>query len=118
MPNLCPIHTLCPLSRSAPARAEPDGRGPTRGGIENSTTNILNIDTSLAPYLPYYLHLLSLQTDPMITHMQGEELRQAMMDALAKIFMQLAARRPTLLILEDWHWHDEPSEQVVKHLAG
>ena len=86
--------------------------------LKTARTNILNIDTSLAPYLPYYLHLLSLQTDSMITHMQGEELRQAMMDALAKIFMQLAARRPTLLILEDWHWHDEPSEQVVKYLAG
>jgi len=85
--------------------------------LNTARTNILNIDTSLAPYLPYYLHLLALHTDPMITHMQGEELRHAMVDALAKIFTRLAARRPTLVILEDWHWHDEPSEQFLKHLT-
>lgn len=81
-------------------------------------TNILNIDPALAPYVPYYLHLLSIHTDPMITHMQGEELRHAMVDALAKVFTRLAARGPTLLILEDWHWRDEPSEQVLRHLTG
>ena len=81
-------------------------------------TNILNIDPELAPYVPYYLHLLSIHTDPMITHMQGEELRHAMVDALTKVFMRLAARGPTLLILEDWHWRDEPSGQVLRHLAG
>jgi len=86
--------------------------------LNRARTNILNIDTSLAPNLPYYLHLLSLHTDPIITHMQGEELRHAMVDALAKIFTRLAARRPTLFLLEDWHWHDEPSEQVLQHLAG
>jgi predicted ATPase len=81
-------------------------------------TNILNIDPELAPYVPYYLHLLSIHTDPMITHMQGEELRHAMVDALAKVFTRLAARGPTLLILEDWHWRDQPSEQALRHLAG
>ena len=81
-------------------------------------TNILNIDPALAPYLPYYLHLLSIHTDPMITHMQGEELRHAVVDALTKFFTRLAARGPTLLILEDWHWRDEPSDQVLRHLAG
>src|SRR5215467_243950 len=80
--------------------------------VNTARRNILNIDPALGPYLPYYLHLLSLRTDPMITHMQGEELRHAMVDALAQIFTRLAARRPTLLVLEDWHWHDEPSEQV------
>ena len=86
--------------------------------LDTARTNILNIDPALAPHLPYYLHLLSLRTDPMITHMQGEELRHAMVEALALIFTRLAARRPTLLVLEDWHWHDEPSEQVLRQLAG
>jgi len=80
--------------------------------------NIVGIDDSLAPYLPYYLHLLSLQTDPIITHMQAEELRHAMGNALVKIFTSLATRQPAVFILEDWHWHDEPSEQVLKSLAN
>src|SRR5215467_6797023 len=86
--------------------------------LERAQQNILNIDSSLVAYLPYYLHLLSLRTDPMITHMQGEELRHAMVEALVQIFARLAARHPTVFVLEDWHWHDEPSEQVLRHLAG
>jgi tetratricopeptide (TPR) repeat protein/class 3 adenylate cyclase len=84
--------------------------------LERAQDNILNIDSSLAAYLPYYLHLLSLRTDPMITHMQGQELRHAMVEALVQIFARLA-RRPTMVVLEDWHWHDEPSEQVLRRLA-
>src|SRR5215467_7505671 len=86
--------------------------------LETAQQNILNIDSSLVAYLPYYLHLLSLRTDPMITHMQGEELRHAMVEALVQIFARLAARHPTVFALEDWHWHDEPSEQVLRQLAG
>jgi len=85
--------------------------------VESARTNIVAIDASLAPYLPYYLHLLSLETDSIITHMQAEELRHAMVNALVKIFTCLAARKPTLFILEDWHWHDEPSEHLLKRLA-
>ena len=85
--------------------------------LERARAGIVDIDASLAPYLPYYLHLLSLETDPIIVHMQAEELRHAMVEALAKIFTCLAARKPTLFILEDWHWHDEPSERVLKHLT-
>jgi predicted ATPase/class 3 adenylate cyclase len=85
---------------------------------ETARTNIVAIDSLLAPYLPYYLHLLSLETDQIITHMPPEELRHAMVNALVKIFICLAGRKPTLFILEDWHWHDEPSEQVLKRLAA
>jgi tetratricopeptide (TPR) repeat protein/class 3 adenylate cyclase len=85
--------------------------------VQAVRTSILDIDPDLRPYLPYYLHLLAQHTDSIITHMQAEELRHAMVEALANVFARLAARQPTLLILEDWHWHDEPSEQLLKHLA-
>jgi tetratricopeptide (TPR) repeat protein/class 3 adenylate cyclase len=85
--------------------------------VHAARTSILNIDPALRPYLPYYLHLLAHQTDSIITQMQAEEVRHAIVEALASIFARLAARQPTLFILEDWHWHDDPSEQVLKHLA-
>ncbi|HKT36004.1 MAG TPA: tetratricopeptide repeat protein, partial [Nitrospira sp.] len=38
-------------------------------------------------------------------------------DALSQFCIGLASRRPTVLILEDWHWRDEASEQVLRRLA-
>jgi len=86
--------------------------------LSTARTNITTIDPSLAPYLPFYLHLLSIQTDPMITHMQGAELRHAMQEAVAKFITLKAQRQPTVFILEDWHWHDEASDAALKHLIS
>jgi predicted ATPase/class 3 adenylate cyclase len=80
--------------------------------------NITRIDASLAHYLPLYLHLLSIHTDPIIAHMQGAELRHAMQEALARFVLSTAERRPTVFILEDWHWHDDASDEALAHLIG
>jgi class 3 adenylate cyclase len=86
--------------------------------LKNAVTNITKIDPSLAQFLPFYLHLLSIKTEPMITHMQVAELRHAMQEALAKIITLKAEHQPMIFIIEDWHWHDEASMGAVKHLIG
>jgi predicted ATPase/class 3 adenylate cyclase len=86
--------------------------------LPRARDHITKVHPSLAQYLPFYLHLLSIHTDPMITHMQGAELRHAMQDALARFILLKAERRPTVFILEDWHWHDEASDEALKHLIG
>ncbi|HET7617217.1 MAG TPA: tetratricopeptide repeat protein, partial [Vicinamibacterales bacterium] len=65
-------------------------------------------------------HLLSLHQSemPLPRHLQGEHLHAALLDAVAAIVMVLARRSPLLLLLEDWHWADEASRDVVLHLAG
>nr|WP_194727164.1 hypothetical protein [Noviherbaspirillum malthae] len=35
-----------------------------------------------------------------------------------RLFEQLARRQPLVLVLEDWHWADESSADLLKHLLG
>nr|MBA2251662.1 AAA family ATPase [Nitrospirales bacterium] len=84
--------------------------------LDTAVATLTALGPSLKAYLPFYLHLLSIRTDPMIAHMQGPELRHAMQEALTGLIMAKAERQPTLLFLEDWHWHDEASEAVIQHL--
>jgi class 3 adenylate cyclase len=87
--------------------------------LEKAVANITAIDPSLEQYLPLYLHLLPIPSHyPLPSHLQGEELRYAVHEALAALPTLYAQRRPTVLILEDWHWADEASDAALRHLIG
>lgn len=87
--------------------------------LEKAVANLTAIDPSLEPYLPLYLHLLSIPShDSLPTHLQGEELQYAVQEALAALPTVHARRRPTVLILEDWHWADEASDAALRQLMG
>jgi class 3 adenylate cyclase/tetratricopeptide (TPR) repeat protein len=82
--------------------------------------NILAISSDLEPYLPHFLHLLSIpsETHPMPPDLQGDSLRRSFEEALAAIFTLNARRKPIMVILEDWHWADEASDSALRHLIG
>jgi predicted ATPase len=87
--------------------------------LEKAVANISAVDASLEYYLPLYLHLLSIPSDYALpAHLQGEELQYAIREALAALPTLNAQRRPTVLILEDWHWADEASDAALQHLMG
>ena len=77
------------------------------------------IDPSLDEYLPLYLALLSIPSDrhPIPERWQHKRFHAAMLDALTALFTAIAARVPTLLLLEDWHWSDEASQETLRQLA-
>jgi predicted ATPase/class 3 adenylate cyclase len=80
---------------------------------------IRGIDLSLEPFVPLYLHLLSVRSDefPVPRHLQGEQLHAAMLDAIVALVMSAAQRAPLLLLLEDWHWADDASREVLLRIA-
>ena len=84
------------------------GRGEGRG-----------IDAALDPFVPLYLHLLSIPSDafPLPRHLHGEHLQAAMLEALTALFAALARRATMLVLLEDWHWADEASRDALRRLA-
>jgi tetratricopeptide (TPR) repeat protein len=87
--------------------------------LEKAVANLTAIDPSLEQYLPLYLHLLSIpSTYHLPEHLQGEELQYAIREALAALPTLHAQRRPTVLILEDWHWADAASDAALRHLLG
>lgn len=87
---------------------------------EKAVFNIRNIDPNLEPYIPHFLHILSIPGDeyPLPQNLKGEELRSALQDALAAIITLNTKHRPMVLILEDWHWADEASESALKNLVS
>jgi class 3 adenylate cyclase/tetratricopeptide (TPR) repeat protein len=80
---------------------------------------ITALDPSLEPFVPLYLHLLSVESagKALPRHLHGEHLHTALLDALTAIVTVLARLSPVLLLLEDWHWADEGSRDVVDRLA-
>ncbi len=87
--------------------------------IESMAQRIRAIDSSLQAFVPLYLHLLSIQSDayPMPKHLRAEHLQAAMGDALAALVTLAARNRPTVLLLEDWHWSDEGSREALRRLV-
>jgi class 3 adenylate cyclase/tetratricopeptide (TPR) repeat protein len=86
---------------------------------EGMAERIRAIDSSLEPYVPLYLHLLSVQSDayPLPRHLRAEHLQAAMGDALAALLTLAARTRPLVLLLEDWHWSDEGSREALRRLV-
>ncbi|UCD25025.1 MAG: tetratricopeptide repeat protein, partial [Gemmatimonadota bacterium] len=65
-------------------------------------------------------HLLSVTSDQfhLPKHLQGEDLRVAIMEALSALLTMQAVRQPLVLLLEDWHWVDEASADALTQLAA
>ena len=77
------------------------------------------IDASLEPFLPLFLHLLSVQSEShaLPPHLQGEHLQAALGDALAAFFAAVSNRSPLLVLLEDWHWVDSGSRAALARIS-
>jgi class 3 adenylate cyclase len=84
---------------------------------EKAVSNVLAIDPSLEIYLPVYLHLLSIPSEvyPASHHLHGRELTNAILEALAAIFILSSQKQPMVLIFEDWHWVDEASDTALNN---
>ena len=76
-------------------------------------------DTSLEPFIPFYLHLLSVPSDVFNVprHLQGEHFHAAMLDAIAALLMAAAQRSPLLVLFEDWHWADDAAREVLQRIS-
>ena len=76
------------------------------------------IDASLEPFVPLYLHLLSVPSEshPLPRHLQGEHLQAAFVDALGALFTVLSRRATLVVLLEDWHWADSASRAVLARM--
>ncbi len=81
----------------------------------DAVARIRELDPELEEFTPLYLHLLSIPTQrfPLPQHFRGEQFRVSVQEALAAMITVSARRRPTVLLLEDWHWADNASRAVL-----
>ncbi|MGH7648132.1 MAG: ATP-binding protein, partial [Gemmatimonadaceae bacterium] len=73
----------------------------------------------LDEFLPLYLHLLAMPgTEPRIApKLQGEKFRVNAQEAIAALLTVTSRQRPTVLLLEDWHWVDDASHAALAQIA-
>ena len=73
----------------------------------------------LEEFLPLYLHLLAMPGAEMrmAPHLLGEKFRITAPEAIAALVTLTSRRRPTVLLLEDWHWVDDASHAVLAQIA-
>ena len=93
-----------------------DGRVP---GVADVVGRLRALGPELEEFLPLYLHLLAMPSaeHPVPRHLHREHFRLAMQEALAAFVTLVARQRPTALLLEDWHWADEASHEVLEQVA-
>ena len=77
------------------------------------------INSELTRFVPIYLQLLALQDEryPVPDHLEGDDLRLAMIQALLAVFTLSAREDPLVFMLEDWHWADEASRAVLDQMV-
>jgi serine/threonine protein kinase/tetratricopeptide (TPR) repeat protein/class 3 adenylate cyclase len=85
----------------------------------SAISNIKAIDPSLEAYIPIYLHLLSIENIDASSKsdLKGDDLNLAIQEALSAILTLYAGSKPAIILLEDWQWADEASEEALKRLA-
>jgi class 3 adenylate cyclase/tetratricopeptide (TPR) repeat protein len=79
---------------------------------------IEELDTELMPWLPLVALPLDLQVEPTdeVDDLQPAFRRARLHGVIESLFSKLLAE-PTLLIVEDAHWMDEASSELLRHLG-
>jgi class 3 adenylate cyclase/tetratricopeptide (TPR) repeat protein len=114
--NISPYHPFIQVLRALVVPREPAGAGDLAHGIAD---RVRAIDPELEPFLPLYLHVLSIPDDahPLPSGLRDERFRLALQDAIAALISRQSRRAPTVLLFEDWHWADDASVAALRHLA-
>jgi len=78
-------------------------------------SRLVALDPELARFLPTFLQLLSLEPWP--AAMAASDSVSEVSTALAQLLETLARHEATVLLLDDWHWADNASTQVLGALT-
>jgi class 3 adenylate cyclase/tetratricopeptide (TPR) repeat protein len=80
---------------------------------------LASLDGALVPYVPALLAVLGVPSDDR----QWEQLdppqrREAVLEALRHLLLRLALDRPVVLVVEDLHWIDDGTQEVLDTLVN
>jgi tetratricopeptide (TPR) repeat protein len=95
-----------------------DDRGDDESVIARIEAGVAAVSGDLAWTLPYLRSLLSLAPDdPAVEGMDAAERRSETIRALHTFFFACAETAPLVLVIEDLHWIDPASEEVLGFLS-
>jgi len=108
------FHPLVDLLRRQFAIGETDSETAIAEKIERGVADVGEDASAVAPYLKALLSI-----DPgaaAVKAMSPAERRGETFEALRRLFVRAAERRPQILVIEDLHWSDSTSEQFLATL--
>ncbi|MGH7822269.1 MAG: ATP-binding protein, partial [Candidatus Binatia bacterium] len=110
-----PLLPILDIVRSSFGIEESDGEATI---IESVRKGAEILSPDLLPKVPYLLYALAVDPgDPAIASMDPHARRYAVFDALKQLMLAGAARRPLVVLIEDLHWIDQPSEESLQYVA-
>src|SRR3990172_7107574 len=72
------------------------------------------LDEQLDTIYPFLCHLLSVAADRRQPSMPADELRQETFEAVAKLVHGTSQQSPVVMIMEDLHWIDDASREMLE----
>lgn len=86
--------------------------------IQKCERAVTGLGDELQPAIPYLKCLLSVNPgDDTVGKMDAQVRRMKTFEALRALTLKLAALKPLVLVIEDLHWIDKASEDVLTYLA-
>ena len=81
--------------------------------------NILDIDEKLRKILPPFQELFSLKVDDEnFRNLDPKQKRDRTFEAILGLLIRICHSKPMVLTVEDLHWIDKTSEELLDHLIG
>jgi class 3 adenylate cyclase len=110
-----PYHLLIDLLRSILGIPESANEAQARAALWTCTGNLFS--DSMMDVYPHLGHLLSLKLEPealeRLELQDPQALRTQYLTAVRQLLLAIASRRPVVLVLEDLHWADPSSTELL-----
>ncbi len=87
--------------------------------VETVVSRILGIDPHLEAYLALFLQLLSMDSAkyPLPDLLDSGNIQQLTVKGVSAILTLAANKNPLVILLDDWHWVDDESHNILKQLS-
>ncbi|AHG45411.1 adenylate cyclase [Rhizobium leguminosarum bv. trifolii CB782] len=109
--------TLAAVVRSAYGIGERDDLDRTRQMLTTGFRALDLTQEDVEGLLPLFLHVLGLgDPDGALRHIEPEQLRRQIFYAVRTVFERRLAQGPLLLVIEDLHWADAASLEVLRFM--
>ncbi|MBP2445808.1 putative ATPase/class 3 adenylate cyclase [Rhizobium leguminosarum] len=109
--------TLAAVVRSAYGIGERDDLDRTRQLLTTGFRALDLTQEDVEGLLPLFLHVLGLgDPDGALRHIEPEQLRRQIFYAVRTVFERRLAQGPLLLVIEDLHWADAASLEVLRFM--
>jgi class 3 adenylate cyclase/tetratricopeptide (TPR) repeat protein len=106
-----------PLTDLFRAYFEIDDRSETAAIRDAVAQRLHGVDPALSPALPAFLDLLRVPFDDAVWRdAEPAQRRERTLDAIRRLVLQESRSRPVLLVFEDLHWVDSPTQDVIDRL--